>query len=240
MIGLHRSPRSDERRRWPPDYKSDGTISINWANPGIPSAGNTAVAGWLWKKAPSTNMDSRKPRPGQPCAASKSPSPDHWWTPHGTTGQGRESIPATLAFRQRLEEHRKDPNCAGCHSRMDPLGFALENFDAIGGWRTESGGAPVDASGVLVNGEKVEGPVALKDALLARRALFLRHLTEKMLAYALGRGLEHHDIPAVRRIVEQSAAQDHRATALVLEVVKSYPFQWRRGENPPRDVAATP
>ena len=119
---------------------------------------------------------------------------------------------------------------------MDPLGFALENFDAIGGWRTESGGAPVDASGVLVNGEKV----ALKDALLARRALFLRHLTEKMLAYALGRGLEHHDIPAVRRIVEQSAAQDHRATALVLEVVKSYPFQWRRGENPPKDVAATP
>ena len=145
-----------------------------------------------------------------------------------------------LTFRQRLEEHRKDPNCAGCHSRMDPLGFALENFDAIGGWRTESGGAPVDASGVLVNGEKVEGPVALKDALLARRALFLRHLTEKMLAYALGRGLEHHDIPAVRRIVEQSAAQDHRATALVLEVVKSYPFQWRRGENPPKDVAATP
>ncbi len=145
-----------------------------------------------------------------------------------------------LTFRQRLEEHRKDPNCAGCHSRMDPLGFALENFDAIGGWRTESGGAPVDASGVLVNGEKVEGPVALKNALLARRALFLRHLTEKMLAYALGRGLEHHDIPAVRRIVEQSAAQDHRTAALVLEVVQSYPFQWRRGENPPKDVAATP
>ena len=145
-----------------------------------------------------------------------------------------------LTFRQRLEEHRKDPNCAGCHSRMDPLGFALENFDAIGGWRTESGGAPVDATGVLVNGEKVEGPVALKDALLVRRALFLRHLTEKMLAYALGRGLEHHDIPAVRRIVEQSAAKDHRAAAFVLEVVKSYPFQWRRGENPPKDVAATP
>ena len=110
----------------------------------------------------------------------------------------------------------------------------------IGAWRTESGGAPVDASGVLVNGDQVDGPVALKDALLTRRQLFLRHLTEKMLAYALGRGVEHYDIPAVKQIAECTAKDDHRATTFILEVVKSYPFQWRRGEGAGKEVAGAP
>lgn len=143
-----------------------------------------------------------------------------------------------LTFRQQLEQHRKDPNCAGCHSRMDPLGFALENFDAIGGWRDKVTGQAVDASGTLVGGEKVDGVIGLKDALLARKQLFLRHLTEKMLAYGLGRGLEYYDIPAVKQIVDRLGRNDHRATALILEVVNSYPFQWRRGEDAAKDVVA--
>ncbi len=145
-----------------------------------------------------------------------------------------------LTFRQQLEQHRKDPNCAGCHSRMDPLGFALENFDAIGGWRDKVAGQPVDASGTLVGGDKVDGVIGLKDALLARKALFLRHLAGKMLAYGLGRGLEYYDAPAVKQIAEHLGQRNYHATALILEVVNSYPFQWRRGEETPKDVVASP
>lgn len=143
-----------------------------------------------------------------------------------------------LTFRQRLEQHRKDKNCAACHDRLDPIGFALENFDAIGAWRTEVSGEPVDARGVLTNGDEVNGPAQLKDALLKRRELFVRHLTEKLLAYALGRGLEHYDVFSVKEIVGRVSAADHRATALVLEVVKSYPFQYRRAETAGEVVAA--
>jgi hypothetical protein len=110
------------------------------------------------------------------------------------------------------------------------MGFALENFDAIGRWRTEVDKQPVDARGVLTNGEEVNGPVELKAALLKRKQLFLRHLTEKMLAYALGRGLEHYDVMSVKEIAERVAKSDYRATALVVEVARSYPFLWRRGE----------
>lgn len=135
-----------------------------------------------------------------------------------------------LTFRQQLEQHRKNPNCAGCHSRLDPLGFALENFDPIGAWRDRVADKPVDAQGVLVNGEKVDGPVALKEALLARKALFIRHLTEKMLAYALGRGLEVYDYPVVKKIEADLALHDYKASRLVLDIAESYPFQWRRAE----------
>ena len=145
-----------------------------------------------------------------------------------------------LTFRQQLEQHRKDANCAGCHSRMDPLGFALENFDAIGAWRDQVGGQPVDASGVLVNGDPVDGIIGLKEALLARKQLFLRHLAGKMLAYGLGRGLEYYDSPAVKQITERVAASDYRATTLILEVVRSYPFQWRRGEGLAQPIAGAP
>lgn len=134
-----------------------------------------------------------------------------------------------LTLRQRLEEHRKNPNCAACHARLDPMGFALENFDPIGRWRGVIDGKPVDASGVLPGGDVVDGPAALKDALLARRELFVRHLVEKLLAYSLGRGLEYYDIPAVRQIVRRLEAEDFRARTLVLEVVRSLPFRHRRG-----------
>ena len=134
-----------------------------------------------------------------------------------------------LTFRQRLEKHRKDPNCAACHARLDPLGFALENFDPVGRWRTEVSGEVVDASGELSGGVVIVGPEALKQVLLERRQLFLRHLTEKMLAYALGRGVEYYDIPAVKRITEVVAADGHRAPRLILEIVRSAPFRLRRG-----------
>ena len=116
------------------------------------------------------------------------------------TGDGGK--PATV--RARLEEHRKNPVCAACHSSMDPLGFALENFDATGKWRTTDAGAPINSSGVLPNGTKFEGPTGLRDALLARKEQFVQAMTEKLLAYALGRQLEAYDMPAVRKVVHNA------------------------------------
>jgi hypothetical protein len=141
-----------------------------------------------------------------------------------------------LTFRQQLEKHRTDPNCASCHKRMDPLGFGLENFDAIGRWRTEIGGQPVDASGVMVTGEEFKGPVEMKQLLLGRHEEFVRNLTEKMLSYALGRGLEYYDTPIVRQIARVVATNEFRSTMLVTEIVKSYPFRYRR--NNPVTLAA--
>jgi hypothetical protein len=115
---------------------------------------------------------------------------------------------------------------------MDPLGFGLENFDAIGAWRTEERGTPVDASGQLVNGEKFVGPAALKQQLLQRKDEFTRNLTEKMLAYALGRGLEAPDWWPVRQIARAVAKDGYRAQTLVIEITKSFPFQYRRAEAP--------
>lgn len=134
-----------------------------------------------------------------------------------------------LSFRQRLEEHRKNPTCAACHQRMDPLGFALENFGPTGRWRTEIGGERVDSKGTLSNGELVDGPVALKQALMSRRQLFLRHATEKMLAYALGRGLEFYDMPVAKQISDRLVHGDARTVSLIMDVVRSFPFQHRRG-----------
>ncbi|MBN8248329.1 MAG: DUF1592 domain-containing protein [Verrucomicrobia bacterium] len=136
-----------------------------------------------------------------------------------------------LTFRQRLEAHRSNPNCASCHSRLDPLGFALENFDPVGRWRTTVDGHPVDAAGMLAGGESVRGPVELKRALLARKPLFLRHVTEKLLSYALGRGLEYYDNPTVKDLVRRTAADNDRLNTLILEITRSYPFLWRRGRN---------
>ncbi len=141
-----------------------------------------------------------------------------------------DKVTEGLTFRQRLEKHRTNPNCAACHSRLDPLGFALENFDPIGRWRESVDKEPVDARGTLTNGEDVNGPVQLKEALLNRKNLFARHLAEKMLAYALGRGLEHYDVSAVKEIARRTAADDYRLSTLILEIARSYPFQWRRGE----------
>ena len=141
-----------------------------------------------------------------------------------------EARPGTLpaSIRERLEQHRKSPSCASCHSTIDPLGFALENFDAIGGWRTsDESGNPVDASGTTVSGAKVEGLAGLRALLLERRDQFPRTVTEKLIAYALGRRLEYYDRPAVRKIVRDAAAQDYRWSAIILGIVESPAFLMR-------------
>lgn len=136
-----------------------------------------------------------------------------------------------LTFRQRLEQHRSRPECSSCHSKMDPIGFGLENFDAIGAWREKIGDQPVDATGEFSGGVKFTGPAALKKVLLKDKDNFFRNVSEKMLAYALGRGLEYYDVPSVRKITDSLAKNDYRTSTLVMEVVMSYPFQHRRGNN---------
>ena len=102
-----------------------------------------------------------------------------------------------------MEQHRASPTCAGCHKVLDPLGFALENFDGVGAWRSREAGLPIDASGLLADGTKVDGVVALRNALVARSDIFVQTLTEKLMIYALGRGLQHYDMPVVRDIVRR-------------------------------------
>jgi hypothetical protein len=138
-----------------------------------------------------------------------------------------------MTFRQRLEQHRRDASCASCHAKLDPLGFGLENFDAIGRWRTEVAGEPVDASGRLAGGEAFEGPAALKRILRETKTdLFLRNLARRMLSYALRRGVEFTDTPTVRDVVAQVEAADHRSTALIVAIARSFPFQYRRDRPP--------
>ncbi len=108
---------------------------------------------------------------------------------------------ATKTMREQMVEHRANPACASCHKVMDPIGFAMENFDAVGAWRSHDAGAPIDASGELADGSKVDGVVALRQALVSRPDVFVGTLTEKLLTYALGRGLDSPDMPAVRSIV---------------------------------------
>ena len=136
-----------------------------------------------------------------------------------------EQAPKTL--RERMEMHRASASCAGCHKLMDPLGFALENFDAIGTWRTRESGVPVDASGVLADGTAVDGVVALRNALVARSDVFVRTLTEKLMIYGLGRGLQHYDMPVVRDVVRKAEKQNYRFSALIMGIVTSTPFQMR-------------
>jgi len=137
-----------------------------------------------------------------------------------------------VSVRERLEEHRRNPVCASCHAQMDPLGFALENFDASGRWRTAGeGGTNIDASGQLVDGSKFDGPAGLRAVLLARRDQFVTNVAEQLLRYALGRRLEAYDQPAVRRIVREAAAQNYRWSALIRGIVTSVPFQMRRSDS---------
>jgi hypothetical protein len=138
-------------------------------------------------------------------------------------------IGSAASLRQQLEAHRQNATCASCHARMDPLGFGLENFDAIGAWRTQDGKFPIDASGVLPDGRTFKGPVELKTILKADRNAFAEGLTEKLMIYALGRGLESSDKPAVKQIVSDLAADDYRFSKLVIEIARSIPFQRRRG-----------
>ncbi|MEO6568392.1 MAG: DUF1588 domain-containing protein, partial [Opitutaceae bacterium] len=134
----------------------------------------------------------------------------------------------TGTLRQIMEQHRENPTCASCHSKMDPLGFAFENFDAIGAWRDkDSGGFPIDPSGVLPDGKSFSGATGLKEILNTKKELFLRSVTNKMMTYALGRGLEYYDRPAAEQIVTALTKNDYRFSTLVLEIVKSDPFQKR-------------
>lgn len=137
-----------------------------------------------------------------------------------------------LSVRQMLEMHRANPVCASCHARMDPLGLSLENFDAIGHWRTTDAGNRIDASGVLLDGTKVDGPDELRAALVAQKMQFVETVTEKLLTFALGRGLEYYDGPTVRAIDRSAAAGDYRWSALISAIVKSPAFQMRTAGQP--------
>ncbi|MBV9503796.1 MAG: DUF1592 domain-containing protein [Acidobacteriia bacterium] len=146
---------------------------------------------------------------------------------------------ASGTVRERMVQHRANPACSGCHSVMDPVGFAMENFDAIGHWRTKDSGAPIDASGGLPDGTKVDGPAAVISALAQHPEQFVRTMTAVMLTYALGRGLEYYDMPVVRAVARQGARQDYRFSELVLGIVKSPPFQMQvKPEEPANTVAA--
>ncbi len=133
-----------------------------------------------------------------------------------------------LSVREMLETHRANAVCASCHARMDPLGLSLENFDAIGQWRTTDAGKAIDASGVLLDGTKVQGPAELRQALVAQKEQFVRTVTGKLLTYTLGRGIEYYDEPAIRAIVRDAAASDYRWSAVISGIVRSVPFQMRR------------
>jgi hypothetical protein len=135
------------------------------------------------------------------------------------------------SLRQRMEQHRADARCAVCHARMDALGFAFENYDVLGSFRTQDAGFPVDPSGTLPDGRSFRGPVNLKAILKQDKELFLRCLSEKLLTYALGRGLEYYDRPAVDRIVASAARQGYHFSSLVTAIVQSEPFRLRRGKD---------
>lgn len=149
----------------------------------------------------------------------------------GDLKDDEQSITAA-SLRERMQLHRRDPGCASCHNRMDPLGFGFENFDAVGRWRTQDGSFPIDASGVLPTGETFQGPAELKKILLTGRDDFNRCLTEKMLTYALGRGLEYYDHCAVEEIAAAAAADNYQMMTLIRGVVHSRPFQMRRAASP--------
>jgi hypothetical protein len=144
-----------------------------------------------------------------------------------TTLEGDDGALVAQTVRERLEAHRANPVCASCHAIMDPIGFTLENFDLIGGWRDNDSGQPIDTHAVLADGTVVTGPEDLRQALLSRSEAFVETATEKLLTYALGRRLEYYDMPTIRAIVDQAAEADYRFSALLLGVAQSEPFHTR-------------
>jgi hypothetical protein len=138
-------------------------------------------------------------------------------------------------MRQRMEQHRANPTCAVCHRQMDPLGFALENFDGLGRWRdaTGPGREPIDSTGALPDGTRFDGPEGLREVLLSKKEQFVETFAERLLTYALGRGVEEYDRAALRKITRQAALEDNRWSSIILGIVKSTPFQMRRvsGDN---------
>jgi hypothetical protein len=141
-----------------------------------------------------------------------------------------ETPGAPKTVRARMEQHRASPQCASCHRIMDPIGLALENFDAVGVWRTHEAGVSIDASGELADGSRINGAVELRSSLLKRPDVLVGTMTEKLLTYALGRGVEADDMPAVRAIIRNAARDNYRFSSLVREIVSSVPFQMRRAE----------
>jgi hypothetical protein len=137
-----------------------------------------------------------------------------------------------LTMREQMQAHRANPICASCHGRMDPIGFALENYDGVGKWRAEDAGGPIDASGKLPDGTEFQGPAGLTQLLLTKyRDDFVRTATEKLLIYALGRGVEYYDYPAIRAIDREAARDNYRISSLILAIVRSTPFQMRRASD---------
>jgi hypothetical protein len=162
-----------------------------------------------------------------------------------TLVEKNEKTLKALTMREAMAQHRKDPSCAACHSRMDPLGFAFENFDAVGRYRKVAAGTPVDASGALPDGTKFDGAPGLIDAIMKHPRQFAGTLTERLLTYALGRGVEYYDAPTVRAITKDAAQGNYRFASLVAGVVKSMPFQMRAAAqqstaNPVRTGAGVP
>jgi hypothetical protein len=151
--------------------------------------------------------------------------------------KGNQEGQRPRTMREQMAEHRANPVCASCHKAMDSIGFAMENFDAVGAWRTSEAGGPIDATGELSDGTKVDGVVTLRNALLSRPELFAGTLTEKLLVYALGRGLDFRDMPAVRTLLRDASRDNYRFSTLILGVVQSTPFQIRTA---PSDSEATP
>jgi len=140
--------------------------------------------------------------------------------------QTASAKPRTI--RERLEIHRANPSCASCHRTMDGLGFTLENFNAVGAWRDREVGGAVNAEGAMADGQRAVGVAGLRAALVEHPDVFVGTLTEKLMTYALGRGLQHYDMPVVRGIVHDAAPKGNRFSALVMGIVKSAPFQMRR------------
>jgi hypothetical protein len=140
----------------------------------------------------------------------------------------KEKLPQT--FREKITLHAKDPSCAACHSRIDPLGFGLEQYDAIGAWRETVGDAAIDCSGSLPTGEQFRGAVELKGVLRKKQGAFVRNLVEQMFSYALGRDLGDDDESAVRGATALLEKNEYRFSTLVIGVAESLPFRWRRGD----------
>jgi hypothetical protein len=153
-------------------------------------------------------------------------------------GEGRSADGTRLTMRQQLEAHRANPACATCHRAMDPLGFALENFDATGKWRTldVDGETPINASGALPDGTAFQGPAELRKILLSRPEQLVTTVTQKLLTYALGRGVEYYDAPAIRAIMREGAPGEYRWSSVILGIIKSAPFQMRRAQEMQQEV----
>jgi hypothetical protein len=142
-----------------------------------------------------------------------------------------EAVPnaKNMTIREQMEQHRKNPVCASCHSKMDPLGFALENFNAVGAWREQTlGGRAIQTDAVMPDGTKFDGPAGLKNVMMDRKDMFVQAFTERLMIYALGRGVEGTDMPAVRAAAAAAAKDGYRTHSIIMGIVQSVPFTMRR------------